>query len=251
MAFQARTSAEHRPTGEETEVARPLGRRPSVRQRPVAELAFSEPSGPPAWKSSPAWAEKPPPTATTCGPRELPRRCPRRGLRIPRRCGPGHPARLRRPPRLALNHWALADSWTVGRQAIMANQAGGRILYRFHARDLHLVMAPPTPETPARFQVLVDQPPPAPTSTTRATAPSPTHGCTSSSANPAPSATTPWSSASSIPPSRPTPSPSASPAMPASPGTHRRDWDRERRVARVPGGGDWPTPSCPGPLPGP
>jgi len=25
-------------------------------QRPVAELAFSEPSGPPAWKSSPAWA---------------------------------------------------------------------------------------------------------------------------------------------------------------------------------------------------
>jgi pimeloyl-ACP methyl ester carboxylesterase len=25
-------------------------------QRPVAELAFSEPSGPPAWRSSPAWA---------------------------------------------------------------------------------------------------------------------------------------------------------------------------------------------------
>jgi hypothetical protein len=60
------------------------------------------------------------------------------------------------PPRLALNHWALADSWTVGRQAIMANQAGGRILYRFHARDLHLVMAPPARGTPVRFRVALD-----------------------------------------------------------------------------------------------
>jgi Thioredoxin like C-terminal domain len=143
------------------------------------------------------------------------------------------------PPRLALNHWALADSWTVGRQAIMANQAGGRILYRFHARDLHLVMAPPTPETPARFQVLVDSQPPGPAHGTdideQGNGTSPIYGYTSFSASPARSPTAPWSSASSIPASRPTPSPSASPAMPASPGTHQRDWDRERRVARVPG----------------
>jgi thiol-disulfide isomerase/thioredoxin len=66
------------------------------------------------------------------------------------------------PPRLALNHWALAGNWTVARQAVVGNQAGGRILYRFHARDLHLVMAPPAPATPLRFQVLVDSQPPGP-----------------------------------------------------------------------------------------
>jgi hypothetical protein len=131
-------------------------------QRPVAELAFSEPSGRPAWKSSPAWALE---AAADCDNLWSPRTTsalPAARASHPRRCGPGHPARLRRPPRLALNHWALAGNWTVGRQAIMANQAGGRILYRFHARDLHLVMAPPTPETPARFQVLVDSQPPGP-----------------------------------------------------------------------------------------
>jgi thiol-disulfide isomerase/thioredoxin len=64
------------------------------------------------------------------------------------------------PERLALNHWALAGDWTVRRQAIVLNQAGGRILYRFHARDLHLVMAPTTPGTPVRFRVLLDGQPP-------------------------------------------------------------------------------------------
>jgi hypothetical protein len=47
-----------------------------------------------------------------------------------------HPARLR------LNHWALAGDWTVKRQAIVLNQPEGQIAYRFHARDLHLVMRP-------------------------------------------------------------------------------------------------------------
>ena len=64
------------------------------------------------------------------------------------------------PERLALNHWALAGDWTVRRQATVLNQAGGRILYRFHARDLHLVMAPTTPGGPVRFRVLVDGEPP-------------------------------------------------------------------------------------------
>ena len=50
------------------------------------------------------------------------------------------------PTRLALNHWALSGDWTVKRGAIVLNQAGGRILYRFHARDLHL--SPPAPGTP-------------------------------------------------------------------------------------------------------
>jgi thiol-disulfide isomerase/thioredoxin len=64
------------------------------------------------------------------------------------------------PARLALNHWALAGDWTVKRQAIGLNQAEGRIAYRFHARDLHLVMGPATPGTPVRFRVGIDGQPP-------------------------------------------------------------------------------------------
>jgi thiol-disulfide isomerase/thioredoxin len=64
------------------------------------------------------------------------------------------------PARLRLNHWALAGDWTVERQAIVGNQAGGRILYRFHARDLNLVMAATTPGGPVRFQVHLDDQPP-------------------------------------------------------------------------------------------
>ncbi len=60
------------------------------------------------------------------------------------------------PARLRLNHWALAGTWTVKRQAIVLHQADGRIAYRFHARDLHLVMAPTAPGGPIRFRVLVD-----------------------------------------------------------------------------------------------
>jgi thiol-disulfide isomerase/thioredoxin len=64
------------------------------------------------------------------------------------------------PARLRLNHWALAGTWTVKRQAIVLHQADGRIAYRFHARDLHLVMAPTAPGGPIRFRVLVDGQPP-------------------------------------------------------------------------------------------
>ena len=64
------------------------------------------------------------------------------------------------PPRLGLNHWALVGDWTVKQQAIGLNAAGGRIVYRFHARDLHLVMAPPARGTPVRFRVLLDGQPP-------------------------------------------------------------------------------------------
>jgi thiol-disulfide isomerase/thioredoxin len=64
------------------------------------------------------------------------------------------------PPRLGPNHWALAGDWTVKRSAIVGNQAGGRILYHFHARDLHLVIAPTMPGGPIRFRVLIDGQPP-------------------------------------------------------------------------------------------
>jgi hypothetical protein len=61
---------------------------------------------------------------------------------------------------LRLNHWALAGDWTVQAQAPVLNQAGGRIAYRFHARDLHLVMGPAARGTSVRCRVLVDGQPP-------------------------------------------------------------------------------------------
>ena len=64
------------------------------------------------------------------------------------------------PTRLRLNQWALAGDWTVKPEAIVLNQAEGRIVYRFHARDLHLVMGPPGRGTPVRFRVLLDSQPP-------------------------------------------------------------------------------------------
>ncbi len=117
------------------------------------------------------------------------------------------------PTRLPRNHWALSGDWTVKRGAIVLNQAGGRILYRFHARDLHLVMASTTPAVPSGSGWASTGSrrarPTAPTSTTRATAPSANRGCTSSSASPAPSAIAPWRSPSPTLASRLTPSPSA------------------------------------------
>jgi thiol-disulfide isomerase/thioredoxin len=64
------------------------------------------------------------------------------------------------PARLRLNQWALSGDWTVGKQATGLNKGGGRILYRFHARDLHLVMGPAARGMSVRFRVLVDGQPP-------------------------------------------------------------------------------------------
>jgi hypothetical protein len=52
------------------------------------------------------------------------------------------------PARLALNQWALVGDWTMARQATVGNGSTGRIVYRFHARDLHLVMGPPRQGVP-------------------------------------------------------------------------------------------------------
>jgi len=60
------------------------------------------------------------------------------------------------PARLRLNQWALSGDWTVKRDALVLNKANGRIAYRFHARDLHLVMGPAARGTSVRFRVLID-----------------------------------------------------------------------------------------------
>jgi thiol-disulfide isomerase/thioredoxin len=60
------------------------------------------------------------------------------------------------PERLGLNHWALAGAWTVGKESATLNQPGGRIVYRFHARDVNLVMGPAARGSSVRFRVLLD-----------------------------------------------------------------------------------------------
>jgi thiol-disulfide isomerase/thioredoxin len=64
------------------------------------------------------------------------------------------------PARLGLNSWALSGDWIVKKGAAALNKAGGRIAYRFHARDLNFVLGPAVQGTPVRFRVLIDGQPP-------------------------------------------------------------------------------------------
>ena len=59
------------------------------------------------------------------------------------------------PEHLRLNQWALAGEWTIGREEVVLDQAGGSIALRFHARDAHLVLSPGARE-PIPFRVLLD-----------------------------------------------------------------------------------------------
>jgi thiol-disulfide isomerase/thioredoxin len=65
------------------------------------------------------------------------------------------------PERLEFNHWALAGEWTIGREHVVLEDAGGSIAYRFHARDAHLVLSSDARE-PIPFRVLVDGEAPGP-----------------------------------------------------------------------------------------
>jgi thiol-disulfide isomerase/thioredoxin len=66
-------------------------------------------------------------------------------------------ARSYRPPeRPTLNQWGLTGSWNVGPESAVLEAAGGRIVFRFHGRDLHLVLAPSRDGHPVRFKVRLD-----------------------------------------------------------------------------------------------
>jgi hypothetical protein len=56
----------------------------------------------------------------------------------------------------SLNQWSLAGDWTDTGEHASLNQPGGRIIYRFHARDLHLVLGPAPDGKPVRFRVTID-----------------------------------------------------------------------------------------------
>lgn len=55
-----------------------------------------------------------------------------------------------------LNQWALTGNWTVGSEHAALNSERGSIVYRFRARDLHLVLAPGADGKPIRFRVTID-----------------------------------------------------------------------------------------------
>jgi hypothetical protein len=59
------------------------------------------------------------------------------------------------PERLRLNQWALVGEWSIGRESLVLEEAGGSIACRFHGRDAHLVLARGAPgQIP--FRVLLD-----------------------------------------------------------------------------------------------
>jgi thiol-disulfide isomerase/thioredoxin len=61
---------------------------------------------------------------------------------------------------LSLNHWALTGEGTLEEEATIVNEPGSGIAYRFHARDLHLVMGPAERGASVAFRVLLDGQPP-------------------------------------------------------------------------------------------
>jgi cytochrome c biogenesis protein CcdA/thiol-disulfide isomerase/thioredoxin len=59
-----------------------------------------------------------------------------------------------------LNEWGLTGEWTIGEEHAALDDKGGGIVYRFHARDLHLVLGPPPDGKQVRFRVTIDGAPP-------------------------------------------------------------------------------------------
>ena len=64
------------------------------------------------------------------------------------------------PSSLSLNQWGLSGAWKVSGEKAALDAAPGRIVFRFRARDLHLVLGPGVDRKPVRFRVLLDGKPP-------------------------------------------------------------------------------------------
>ena len=76
------------------------------------------------------------------------------------RLNPWAPHTYTMPSRLRLNHWALSGDWTIGRKAVRSDVAGGRLSFRFRARDVNLVMGPAEGRESIGFPVRLDGDPP-------------------------------------------------------------------------------------------
>ena len=64
------------------------------------------------------------------------------------------------PPELRLNRWALSGEWAIQSQAAVSGSENAKVVFRFRARDLNLVMGIPGTPEPAAFRVLLDGAPP-------------------------------------------------------------------------------------------
>jgi len=60
------------------------------------------------------------------------------------------------PAKPSLNHWGLSGSWNVNAESAVLQTVPGKIVFRFHSRDLHLVLAPAKDAKPVRFVVRLD-----------------------------------------------------------------------------------------------
>ena len=78
----------------------------------------------------------------------------------PDRMLPDQPRAYVDGPELDLNEWSLSGDWTVGRQAAVMNEPDGAITYRFHARDVNLVLGPSESGDQVQFRVHIDGAPP-------------------------------------------------------------------------------------------
>src|SRR5258706_14006693 len=60
------------------------------------------------------------------------------------------------PAIVRVNEWALSGRRSVKKETAVLNKPNGSIVYRFHARDLHLVMGPAAPGMSVRFRIRID-----------------------------------------------------------------------------------------------
>jgi len=84
------------------------------------------------------------------------------GFASPEKMRPDKQVSYSAPRELNLNQWALAGAWTVGGENARLSKGQGKIVYRFHARDLHLIMGAGSPGRPIKFRVLLNGMPPGP-----------------------------------------------------------------------------------------
>src|SRR5262245_27840400 len=71
----------------------------------------------------------------------------------PQRVAQDSPRMYSVPARPSLNQWGLGGSWNIGADSALLQEAPGKIVFRFHSRDLHMVLAPPKNGKPVRFRV--------------------------------------------------------------------------------------------------
>jgi len=82
------------------------------------------------------------------------------GFASPGDAKPDRPKTYTLPGRLRLNEWALAGEWTITPGHVAAQAPNGRLRYRFHARDVNLIMGAAEQRVPVRFRVSLDGQPP-------------------------------------------------------------------------------------------